>query len=258
MTNDIKLSQIYYPIINTLDDTTKYIVDAKIVYIIENEPENTTNIDFIKAVITDIDNDIAKIDLYLPNYTIKHLTIPVINISNISKPTDSESYLLVTKDLDIMTNLYYEIHPDCLFIMQKAPVISVGIREGAISMDTAYTEYKHTYTDTIYLEDGYNVNVSGTDNSIDISAGKGLGKGVFRKDPLNPDKPIAINAVARGLRSINGINNNVELHSSSNYITIDSRYMQSYECSSYSNDVFDVNLGIVIDITVTDNGEILV
>lgn len=258
MHNDVKLSQIYYPIINTSDDVTKYIVDAKVTYIITDNKVGKTNNGHIRIILRSITSSKATIELHIPNSYAIYMEIPVVNISEVVTPPVTDSYILITKDLGTLTDLEYDIHPDCLTVMQEAPVLSIGVRYGVISMDKASVEYKYTFKDTIVLNSGNNVTVSGTPEIIIIDAGVGLGNGLFKQDPLLDGTSTNTPLIAKGLRSITGNAGAVSIRSNSPYINIETRHMSNSELSRYQVKDMDISIGVVVEITVSDNGELLV
>lgn len=256
MYNDVKISHIFYPIINSYDDVTKNIVDAKITHIIKSESTNS-GVDYIKIIITSIKNSVANVDLYIPGHTVTVLAVPVIDIRDNKLPPTTESYILINGDIGTLSNVYYMLHPDCLTIMEEAPKLVIGLRYNPTSVDHATLE-TFRFGKTINISSGYNANVNASSGSITIDAGAALGLGGFSSDPTGNDISGDGTIVAKGLLSINGIDGDVTIKSNSNYVNVDCSYMDEHELALQSNDFIKASIGIKINITATDNGEVLI
>lgn len=254
MYEDIKTLSVSYPIIGTYNDITKNIVDAKIVVTVGEK--SITNSGKIQLLITYINNNEAKLVVSVLDYGILHITVPVVILSTGGIPC-TNSYILIKEPFskDTPANSSYILHPDCLVVLIKAPVIYAGFRNGPSSVTSAIVKQpiKLDYNDLKFI-DGNNVSFSGAPSSLYIEAGAGFGTGVFDNSPTedtdNDNQDVTIYK-AKGLKSINGISGNVVIGSTVNgvqglTISVTASYMDDYDVSRYGGENFTTGIDLLI------------
>lgn len=117
----------------------------------------------------------------------------------------------------------YRIHPSCLVFQQAAPLLKIegttsGLPPVIIQMDDDDTVSPYMldtdlfqYDDTLELENGHNVEVSGNSSAIVFMAAAGIGRGIFQAKPYTQADNLA-GKRGVGMRSINGLTGNVLMH----------------------------------------------
>ena len=176
-------------------------------------PQNM-NGDFLIATVTGISQTYMTISMYCPYYGINDdADIP---ISRNSIPTDT-SFVYAEGDLPTLTGLSYRLHPSCFVVMQALPSINFELPDGGTqpSMQVAYDGehvtqhvtgtrvYAVARDKSLVFENGNNVEVSGSSDSVVFTGAPGAGKGnVWETSPISADSLPKYQG--KGLRSING------------------------------------------------------
>lgn len=243
MYEDIKTLSISYPLVGVYNDIAKNIVDAKIVVVLDTPPTNTTITDICIKLLS-ISSSMAVVKVSLIDYGEYSLSVPIVAIDYNAIP-NTQSYILVkepiTKESD---NLNYDIHPDCLIVMQSAPTINIGLRYNPVNEEEATTEVL-AIQDAIIIESGYNVNINGSDGYLYIEAEAGSGKGRFPITPLLPDADGTEVYRAKGLISINGITDNINISTMSKDVAITTEVMTEEELVAYGD---NITVGVTLHI----------
>lgn len=141
-------------------------------------------------------------------------TIPVY-VGRDAVPPPGEPYVVCAATPAAVTfDPPYEIHPDCLVIMQRSPSLWFMLRGPVSSTDAQPTAAGRidgrvdplptaATLSKLSFEDGFNVSVSGSESSLVFTGNAGAGAGVWTVSPFN-DVQAWNTRPGRGLRSING------------------------------------------------------
>lgn len=130
------------------------------------------------------------------------------------------NYLISDNPIEI-SGLNIKINPKCILILQKAPYLYLKTRTN-IKIDGSYTEAVNLIAgSTIYISNGYNVEVlqqyDANNYTLIFNGVSDAGLGVYPSTPII-DAPVSITNRSEGLKSINGISNNVNITGSSSIV----------------------------------------
>lgn len=184
------------------------------------------NGDFIKATLVSISQTTAQVRVECTQYDYDRLqSIPVftggIPVGN--------SYLYTEGALPTATGLSYRIHPGCLVFQQIAPALrmerwlseqtpAMKLRLNIVDGDKEVHQWVgNTETgmasigSSLVIEDGQNVEVSGSSGNVVFTGAAGAGKGIWKDDPRDTSDASYNGHRGIGMRTINGHPGNVIL-----------------------------------------------
>ena len=223
MLNDLKDMYIMYPFlpVESPPEWFKQIKYMRLTWLFgaRKPVSQTMNGDFMVAMVTGVSQERLTIHMVCPYYDMDSEVD--ISIVRDSIPTNA-SYAYAVGDLPTITGLNYRIHPACFVLNQSFPGILFEVPSGGSqpSMQVAYDGEDITQTMTgteVYdislarplpFENGNNVEVSGSSDSIVFTGAPGAGKGsTWSTAPISADS--LPDYQGKGLRSINGMHGNV-------------------------------------------------
>lgn len=183
-----------------------------------------SNGDFIQATLTAISSQTVTVHVVCSVYGSyvngswvpwsKDINVPVF--TGIDIPTGN-SYLYTDTLLPTLTGLGYKIHPGCLVFQQSAPILQMETTAGdspvrpsvdytgdSIVQSGSISEAGLLWVRTaLRLENGHNVEVSGSSANVVFTGAAGAGKGTW--DALPYDEGETLDGYqGKGMRSING------------------------------------------------------
>ena len=166
------------------------------------------------AVITSLDSTGAQVAVTMRNngaviYS-EALDIPLLSASAF----EDNSFIAVDNGFTAWSDMdsTVQIHPDCIMFMQEAPRLRIRY-SNAYTADSSTRTYIEAELESLAFANGNNVSVSGDDldmsTVVTLDCGSGNGLGVYRTSPWD-DKTLASFDI-RGLRSLNGLTNDVHI-----------------------------------------------
>lgn len=129
----------------------------------------------------------------------------------------TQSYVVLSADVhaEDYSGLVFLLHPDCLFVEKRAPRINWYLRGPVTSKDVATSEptaLGEGFDKAIKIKDGNNTTVVYADGTLTLTAGEGLGTGVYTKPPyVDTEDEEYRDARCIALRSINGLHGDVSI-----------------------------------------------
>lgn len=189
-----------------------------------DDQDEGLNEDLIKVYLKSFSPTTATISLLSPVLPADtEVEVPVY-AGRDSMPT-SQSYIIVDSDFsDSESDCGTPVHPACFILLQRAPKLGFMTRTKVSSIDGTSDQSDSSgqsridgadYSDsTVYypdrLENGNNVEIYVTGDSIVFSASPGAGTGVYTTPPYTDVQSYSVDP-SRGLRSINGLSGTVML-----------------------------------------------
>lgn len=227
MSNELKDLSISYPFMPVAVQPAFFrnVKYMRIVVILPaGQPVNLAkNGDYIVAMLTGFDATTAHVRVTCSAYGYsENYNVPIV-WSGI--PTGN-NWMYVEGDIEWPQDAPeagYRIHPSCLVFQQMAPILKIeksdsGLPPVIIQQDDDDTISPYMldtdmfqWDDILELENGHNVEVSGSSDSIVFTAAAGIGKGVFPvKFYTQADNLAGKRGV--GMHSINGRTGDVLIH----------------------------------------------
>ena len=225
---DLYISYPFMPV-EEAPELFAHVKDIRCVVVLDamNPISQVENDNYIRAWLTAIDTRSATIEVKCGQYGYRgYVTVPVYTASAGAPAT--QSYVLIDDALVIPDTAFrYELQPDTLMFLQKAPKLNIEVY-GA-------TEAVPITGATIRTDNGYNVSITKGQNGIIIYGAPGVGLGTYSYIPACYTVPF--NMQNFGAISINGLND---------YVRIDPSYPVDIEA-----DLSQSNIKLVIK-----NGEV--
>ena len=197
---DLYISHPFLPV-EDAPEWFSHIKDIRCVVVFDaviNILQYKKNGNYVRAWVTRLTNISATIKIVCKQLqdTPKYIEI-LRHVWTDGVPTD-ENYMLTdsayTAPVDFSSE--YELNPDVLTIMQKAPAIYKDAEKLPVGLE---------------FQKGHNTAVSKSDNGVLIYGAAGVGLGVYKNDPLNV---LGEHQQGLGLRNINGMPDSVWLKGS--------------------------------------------
>ena len=226
MLNDLKDLNISYPFM-PVEETPAFFTAVKNMRIIIELPAMQPTVadrngDFITAYLTGIVGSTATVHVVCHWYGYnENIDVPIV-YGGIPTGNNWMYALDAVTWPENAPEEGYRIHPACLAFQQKAPTLYIeGSTTGTPPIVTypedPDDEYMSPYLldtdmiaweDWLELENGHNVEVSGSSDSVVFTGAVGIGKGVFPAKPYVTDDDWSYKK-GLGIRSINGLTGDV-------------------------------------------------
>ena len=216
MISNIKELAVSYPFLplTTVPGALKHIKDVRIIYILPVGDGAATSSHSLEhyAELIAITEAVASFRIVCTILNIdEQVDVPVT--TGVDVVPVANSYIIV--DEPVAYTGTHRLHPDCVLFMQQAPRLSVRERTDVTKNDEAtYEEPILIAGPTIAINDGHNVQASGTTAGMRFTGGVGSGKGIYTELPYNDVEPDDVK-MGHGLKSINGITDAVTIAGSS-------------------------------------------
>jgi hypothetical protein len=222
MYNNLKDLNISYPFlpVETMPDWFRHIKYMRVsVTLPAQQPEEQTqNGDNIIATLVELGGYTSKVRVQCKTYGYdEEISVPVFTGSI----PHGNSFIYTDSVLPHLTGLSYRVHPSCLMVQQEAPLLRVETyndttppkmqlkyEDGDISQWLAYDIIESILDGILILNNGNNLEVSGSSDSIMFTGAVGAGTGVFAAPPYTKDSSFDAFR-GKALRSINGKSGNV-------------------------------------------------
>lgn len=230
MSEPIRDLAAWYPLLpsgSTVPALAKQILDMRVVVTLPpmdySDNDDGVGIDMCFAELVSAGSSALGVDVTLADGYVIHLDVPVY-VGRDAQPVPGGSYAICSSAPSSQT-VSYQIHPDCVLVMQDAPEL-VFMNRGPVNKVDALVypngdradgktgDPTQVSLDPYVFDDGYNISVSVLDGALAFTGAPGGGAGVWTTSPfadlaVMPYKPGA------GLRSINGMTGDVILEGSS-------------------------------------------
>ena len=226
MRNNLKDLYVSYPFmpVETAPSWFRNVKFLRVMVILPAGMPTTisTNGDYIQATLVDLSPDTAYIQVQCPMYSWNHTYEVPVFTGDI--PTGN-SYLYADTALPELSGLSYRIHPSCLVFQQVAPTMVIegpdtpstpvmqltDYNDGEYSQWLLYSKLHDLANGILRLANGYNVEVSGSSDSVLFTGTPGAGKGIMPSQPYYAADNSFNSVLGKGLKSINGHTGNVLL-----------------------------------------------
>ena len=230
MRNNLKELYVSYPFmpVDVMPDWFGSVKFMRITVVLPaRQPVNMQmNGDFIKATLISISQTTAQVRVECAQYGYNE--VQPVDVFTGGIPYGN-SYIYTDGALPTATGLSYRIHPGCLVFQQTAPALRMerwvseqtpamklrlvfdndqkieGIPQWVASGDTGMASIEGS----LVLEDGQNVEVSGSSGNVVFTGAAGAGKGIWKDDPRDISDASYNGYRGIGLRTINGHSGNV-------------------------------------------------
>lgn len=230
MSEPIRDLAVWYPLLpsgSTVPELARQILDMRVIVTLPPmdyaDNDEGVGIDMCFAELVSAGSAALGVDVTLSDASVVHVDVPVY-IGRDAQPAPGGSYAVCSASPANQV-VSYQIHPDCVLVMQDAPELvfmdrgPVSKSDATVQPDGSRTDGKTTSPSPAALDpyafaDGCNVSVSVLDGALTFTGTPGGGSGVWTTSPF-VDLSVLPDTPGKGLRSINGMTGDVILEGSS-------------------------------------------